>query len=655
MKIPVIFKFLLFGVFPAWLVCYLVLLWCHPVAQFENKAAAFYHWEKKENHLNAATSALALVEPGKPGFIWHARFLRHYVNLTQREKVLADAIANPVMGDVYVHYQKLSHHPMPVQKYTGVYGNCILSLAQKNTDTLIAAYSKLDRLDTLTLPYINELKGDISTTLYNDAGAEKAYRRELEINPYNATAYSKLLAMLVSNGKLADARHYLNLADKQNVALNISQKRFFAFMVSPRLWIKNIYAPVFDTSKRMEWLVAALIFTVWVVLLFMLDVFSEVSYAAKTLALLLGIILAPLVIMLYDVVYYYTGYTDLNPFLDEILFTGIIEETGKFIPVLLLLGLAPRLLKTPLSLLLCAGFSALAFSLTENILYFGHYYDVSIASGRAILSTALHLVTTSVLAYGIVIVKYNHRAWWYIPLCFVIAIATHGLYNAFLHYGLTIVSIVLVIAGIFAWGSFVNNCLNNSPAFSATVPARFQQKTIWLTGGLAFIVIIEFIATSLSLGFEHGEPVFFSALFSTGWLILLMPLSFMRLELVQHKWRFIDFAGFSEISLFGNPAGKKIALVTHTSNSLLAASEVVEARVVKKIKGSDDENWYFIHTSNTNLPYALVRFKEYGENFHDFNVYMYLRVAQSTMPEPYFDVKQYPFVCFVVMKPIVAA
>ncbi|HYG49523.1 MAG TPA: PrsW family glutamic-type intramembrane protease [Flavobacteriales bacterium] len=657
-KLPFVFRIFFFVIVPVWVLAWVCLRAINPQPHFAGTNHEIAYWEHRGNYYKATDAALREVNKNKSEFAAHAVFLRLYASLELRERTLITLHIQKTLGDLQAFYKNCLKSTNANTKNIGLYGSTLIDFYIEKSKRKNRLLARLDSLNNKKLPYVNELCFDVCKIDYSPDSCRMYLEREISINSRNQYAWTKLLYKLsYDSDTRPELEKYLDKAESLGVVIESEQKRWLAWNISPKRYVMSLYEPLFYTHSITEIIIAALIFLVWLAFIFTLNIFKDVKWFAPGLVLVLALLLHPFVMVAYDYVSYALISLEIFPPIhslqSDILITGLIEETVKLLPVLLVLTIASRGIASPLTLLLMGGTSALVFAFEENILYFGHYYDVSISSRRAVLSVAMHLFTGSLTTYGIALVKYARKKWYWVPLCFIIAMCIHGLYNFLLTVGLGWVAVVLTVCCIFAWGSLVNNCLNNSTRFNENKNPELYNKSLWIIAGLSTIIVIEFVLTAYSYGLEAGEYTYSKSLLRNVWLILVIGISFKRMELEKGKWDFIDVAGIKSLSLFGPFTGRQMVCLNTATNKLFASGETFTLTVVKKVKSAGGENWYLVTTTSQKLPQALIRFKEEGANFYDFNVYVHVLLVEGAEPAPRFNVNKYPFIGFVKMSPVV--
>lgn len=121
----------------------------------------------------------------------------------------------------------------------------------------------------------------------------------------------------------------------------------------------------------------------------------------------------------------------------------VIEETMKGLGVIVIMLWQRREIKSPLDGFIYAGFTAVGFAFTENIQYFGRFYDAFwfLFIQRGILGPFGHLVFTSMtgIVMGIALTRMRNK-WaplWVTPIGLASAMILHSLWNGVSSFGMT--------------------------------------------------------------------------------------------------------------------------------------------------------------------------------------------------------------------------
>jgi RsiW-degrading membrane proteinase PrsW (M82 family) len=648
LKIPPIIKALLYGILPAFIVVYVLVTTLPSQSYFEKVEHEIEFHEQRGNHLKATLVSLKWAMRTPNEMEAHYHFLSNYLKLSTNEKTQVSGLIRQKANDIFEYYSSLQQHTDASFHNMGDYG---LTLLSNYYDKLYpnVALSKAERLQDNGLPYTNELLGDVYSNMYYDYDAAlEHYLIDFNKAQNNQAGY-KAIRLLIWLKEYGRAEKVLVTLNERQAYISPGVERLIYFHTSKTTWIASIYYPFIRNIKEWGTLAAMLILLVWFIFLKRLDVFKEVNVKAILTTIIAAILITPMGLLLYDYITYDLLVERSDSLWQDIFITGGIEETIKILPVYIVFVFFTKQM-TPFFLLFSAVLSALAFATLENMLYFNDYYDISIVSGRAIMSVTGHLIFTSIVAYGLVLYLFRGKSILFPILCFVIAMCVHGLYN----YGLTIhyrfLSLLLILCGALVWSSMVNNCLNISPSFQKDKITGFDRKGIWLITGLSGVILLEFVLNSIEFDSISGQEIFSESIISGGPLIFVLTLAFVRMDLVKGRWGIIDFVGIREIVKTGQFKEKQIVLKPFPPEKKIYGVNEVKATVMERIQSSEQENWYLIEIEGGEN--ALIKFKNSGDQFIDFKVVMHFRkTSEGKIPEHGFATKQFPFTGWVLCSP----
>jgi RsiW-degrading membrane proteinase PrsW (M82 family) len=221
---------------------------------------------------------------------------------------------------------------------------------------------------------------------------------------------------------------------------------------------------------------------------------------------------------------------------------GLVEEFSKSIPFILIFLFNRKQFKEPLDYLTFFALSGLGFAALENILYFRNIGPTAIVT-RAILSTTTHMFDCSIVAYGIILVKFKSSKLWYliIPGFLLFAATSHGFYDFWLLFegtrfigGLVTIFYFFITITIFA--TILNNVLNNSSDFSYKRIIDSDKITNRMLIYYGVVFVFEFIL----LLYKHELYFAFSTLYGTvtviGGIIVIAVVRLSRIRLMKGHW-----------------------------------------------------------------------------------------------------------------------
>ena len=227
----------------------------------------------------------------------------------------------------------------------------------------------------------------------------------------------------------------------------------------------------------------------------------------------------------------------INLFLFHLFNVAAFEETVKILPFLII-SMKKDVINEPFDYIKYASVGAMGFAAVENIDYF-QKYSIHIIEGRAFYTAILHMFTSSIIAYMVMVNK--NSALRIVPaflIGFVLAVTTHALFNTLVSKEITYYfGMAMVIAILLVWGRMMNNALNNSPFFHDNNTRRLVFKAgVWLF--LGWLGVFAFAAVAISINEDVGEGIKF---ITEGFLFLLISgaglfIGLGRPDIRQGKW-----------------------------------------------------------------------------------------------------------------------
>ena len=163
------------------------------------------------------------------------------------------------------------------------------------------------------------------------------------------------------------------------------------------------------------------------------------------------------------------------------------EEIIKIIPFVIVLKYK-KFVDEPIDYLIYASASALGFAFIENIYYISDMYDLgSIVALRSFLPLVMHMVTSSIFAFGIFLYM-NSRKTKYIFFGLIMASILHATYNA-----LDIIGIVILVFMIIYYARLIQSLLNISPFYDKSKENDIHLASNFLLYIILSVIILDFI------------------------------------------------------------------------------------------------------------------------------------------------------------------
>jgi RsiW-degrading membrane proteinase PrsW (M82 family) len=281
---------------------------------------------------------------------------------------------------------------------------------------------------------------------------------------------------------------------------------------------------------------------VWLRYILKLDIFDKEKKRYLILIFILSTSFTLLARFPYSFIHN-MGITDsttntLQSFIYSIFGIGLVEETIKFIPFLILLRFTGAI-DEPYDYILYASVSALGFAFVENSIYLNNY-GLHIIGGRALYATVAHMVFSSTLAYGLFLIKFKHTKI-HPVLTFIafylLAIFFHGFYDFWImnksvsaFSGLTTLFLLL---GVHLWFKMSNNTINASNYYSKEKTLNNDGLKKYLTFGLLSILMFSYLYIAFKNNSKEANSFLLESVFVYGYLIFYLIATLTRYDIMQ--------------------------------------------------------------------------------------------------------------------------
>jgi RsiW-degrading membrane proteinase PrsW (M82 family) len=248
--------------------------------------------------------------------------------------------------------------------------------------------------------------------------------------------------------------------------------------------------------------------------------------------------------------------TPFNDFIFSVGGIGVIEESVKLIPFLLILWFT-NLIKKPIDYIIVASACGLGFAVLENLMYISGY-GLEVIHSRALTSSVAHMACSGIVAYGFVLCKYRwKKQYWLIPAFFILAALAHGFYDFWLFNNYAkIITLFFFLVLILVYYSFIGNALNLSVEESE--PERMQRFdavriTSVFAGAMILLFAFEYIASTVVYGTHYANDAAEKAFLAGGYLVFFLSIRISRLRIEPQRWKKIDFlSGILPSQMFGD-------------------------------------------------------------------------------------------------------
>jgi len=288
-------------------------------------------------------------------------------------------------------------------------------------------------------------------------------------------------------------------------------------------------------------LISVFITMVWLIYIYRLDIFDK----EKKRYILLIIFLASVLTSFAEIPYHFIHsleFTDAENPIDSFIYSvfgiGLIEETVKFIPLLIVLWFTNEI-DEPYDYILYASASALGFSLIENAMYLNNH-GLEIISARALYATVAHMTFSSMIAYGLFLIKYKRTRFPAIIvflLFYFLAIFSHGFYDFWLinksvkmFSGFTT---LFFLTTIHVWYSMKNNTINISNYYNKNKVINNDKLQIYLSISLLTIFMFSYVYVAFKWNSESANVFIVKSAFTYGYIIFYLIATLSNFNLVK--------------------------------------------------------------------------------------------------------------------------
>jgi RsiW-degrading membrane proteinase PrsW (M82 family)/Flp pilus assembly protein TadD len=487
------------------------------------------------NHFMAKAEYRKLIEQDFGNVKWHRGYISAHLEQPKYQGGSRRRDDRPILEEYERHAQSTDASVADI----GWYGLGYLHSVEGDYPLALESFNRVrDR----SLPYLNNSVGYAQQSLGAPDLAEASFRREIEIGGHVDGARSNLARLMYDQGRFAEIEEMASdpgvrqVLDRYIVRyLDLRERRFLRYAVDA------IGARRATASGALG---AALVFLVWFVYLRQVDVFERerARHAGMMTVVAMGFSLCT--VPLYDLLRFGLGFTLTGRPAGDLLFCilgiGLVEETVKIVPVLLIMRLT-SVVNESTDYLIYGSLSGLGFAFVENLLYFDDSGLKTIAA-RAISATVLHMTLTAMVMYGLLYARYSARRQpvLYTLLAFAGACVVHGVYDFWLVTGgwlgqLKAMSVLILLVAITRYGRALNTAMN----LSEHMPPRHDpllNLTRWLCGSLAAIIMLQYLLLAAKYGAANANRNLASTVFSSFLLIFVILGSLARFTITKGKW-----------------------------------------------------------------------------------------------------------------------
>ena len=464
----------------------------------------------------------------------HRRYLTCQHELSSGSKS-GDATDKAVQHD-YTEYTKSTD---PNISDIGFYG---LGFFYSIRNEYPQALENFDKVGNRDLIFLNNSIGRVYQKMLKPEKAKPYFLREIELNGNTEGAYYNL-SLLYFEARDFEAIDEL-LANEDARACVPSRIIRYVDLHHGRLlsYLKDALSMEYTTFTGS--LSALFILIIWFQYLRKLDVFEPERVRFLLLTLFGGMVFSMGCAFLYDFYDYGLRFDTNGNILNDLFYCivgiGLIEETVKFIPFLLVLKFTKQVNES-IDYIIYAAVSALGFAFMENLIYFQDFGLKSI-SGRCLSAVLMHMSLTTCVAYGLFYAKYknkNHLRLWYLVLSFTAACVVHGLYDFWLIADIDpqfkIFSVLILIYCILIFSNMIINALNQSE-FNPDRKRKIEGLSKYLVYSLSYVFLLQYVVLAWKFGASNANQRILRSILSAYLMLLVIFGSLGKIEVNRGQW-----------------------------------------------------------------------------------------------------------------------
>lgn len=496
--------------------------------QHEEKTEALTDW-KSDSILFAAAEANLLSHEA------HLKYIRNHFSLPLKNAEGHDRDDLSIENFYFFLSQSESMEYAEVGKY-------FFGLCRYYRNSAEEAVSYLHKVKHTSIPSYHYYLGEIYHKLGQDSVSVQHLWTETEKeNGWVDESFHAMVPIVVENNMEEELiRIFHHNKGIQHIPYPLQTKLFFK-EGSYLEYYKLVLTPRFSNISLKGFMFAAAILLIWIYYLYFLDIYQREKFVSVLAVILAGMGFSLLSFWISDFNSYILGFRYGGGALHDLLFCivgiGAVEELVKILPLLVLLA-ATDILDEPFDYILYAAASALGFAFIENLFYFQKDSDTIIHS-RALFSVVGHMFDTSLIAYGIILVKFRSLklpGFVIVGAFFCLACIAHGVYDFLLFYDFYLLFIFLFLVSIMIWVIMINNAINNSAHFNYQVKLNYDRLQVFLTVSLSLVLYAEYILVGFTKGASVANTVLIGAVFNGGGLIVFYANRLSRFDLVNEHW-----------------------------------------------------------------------------------------------------------------------
>ena len=421
--------------------------------------------------------------------------------------------------DIIEGYRRYAASTNPDVSDMGYYG---LGYFYSLREDYERARENFQQVKNTRLPHLNNSLGSVYRRMGRLDLAEQHLDREIQLGGNVAGAYSNLAQLYYATKQYSELKEIAAGPETRNF-VPVEIRRFLALREGRYVdYLREALA--FRGATAYGLLGAVLMLGVWFIYFQQIDGFEPKRLWYSGIIVAGGMIFSCFSVPLYDAFAFglHPNATYQKGLLYYVLVVGLIEESLKVLPVLLVLWLT-RAIDRPVDYIIYGSISALGFAFIENLLP-GAEWRPGTISTRALGAVILHMTETSLIMYGLFYSRYRvkKKPLWYFLLAFGAACVLHGFSDFSAARGWGVLGFLITIYCIRQYGIFINVTLNLSKR-NPDQPNRQFELTEYLCYSLAAIIMLQYVVSAVKYGPSNANSAFlWTAFFSYFWLCVIL-------------------------------------------------------------------------------------------------------------------------------------
>ena len=595
-------------IFPVFILASICVNWILPEPALNSSKEELKHYTDLQDNYSKSQIYLSLLKNDSLNVDYHFNYLISHFQIEKNNTFWEGINSSYSNEEIIEKYKKLTLNDDEKTQNIGHFGLGICYYYLKLYDD---CFYELQKISDRDFQYLNLLFGSFYH-YFDYQQSLNYYDKELLNYPNNPISYESKAKLMVEHKKPGTLVEFLE-DPKAKEYVNYTEKRFaFYHKKNIKDYTKTVLSRVLNGLNVIGFIGALLILVIWFKYLLSINSNPKKSILYIVITFILGMTFAFGTSLFTDFNKYDLNFNVTGEWKNDLIYSivgiGLIEETVKIIPFLLIIFLNKNI-KEPIDYLFYACISALGFAFLENLIYFDAS-GIKTIQGRALTATIIHLFTTSLIAYGIIIGKFSKKrnTILYFMLFFILAILFHGIYDFWLLNAtlkqFTLMPFLLLLMSMVIWTSIINNCLNNSKSTNENWTYNPEKLNNFLLYSLSFIFLFQY----LLVAWKYGSVVANYQLqkdFGAGlFLIIFLTINLSKFDYIPNYWaplKFWDWDVFVNIPKIKpiyfnvkNLLDLPIELNTYGKIGILQKQLPLNGKIISRELISWEKDWFLI-------------------------------------------------------------